>query len=285
MIYPEDFLYEKYIKEIEKYKVLTPLEELNLFISYKNGNEEAGNKIIEHNLKYVVSVARRYKEKAPLEDLINQGNLGLIIARDRFDETRGFKFISYATWWIEQKILEYLDQKAKMIRIPSSQKEEVHKIAKKISLYFQENQTFPQIEELLEEENFKGGIKENPYLQRIAYGGNSISYLEEEISSKKGESKKLKDTFEDLNFEDPVKSFEKEYLKKVLIELMEEKLTEKEIYVLKESYGLNEEKVPKSLDEISSSFNLSRERIRQIKEKALRKLRSPLSIKRLRDYL
>ncbi len=146
---------EKYLTEISRYEVLTPDEEYALFSKIRNGDEEALLKIVHHNLRFVVSVAKQYQHLGLwLGDLINEGNIGLIKAANRFDETRGFKFISYAVWWIRQSIIQSINQKARKIRLPLNQKATTSKVIKTGIAFMQKEGREPSIEELAEETGF-----------------------------------------------------------------------------------------------------------------------------------
>jgi RNA polymerase primary sigma factor len=268
---------EKYLQEIGKVQLLTADGEVALAQRIKQGDTNALEILTKANLRFVVSVAKQYQNQGlSLQDLINEGNVGLIKAAIRFDETRGFKFISYAVWWIRQAIMQALAEQSRIVRLPLNRLGAISKINKAYSQLEQEYEREPnssEIAKLLEvdETEIKSSIKEQ---------GRHVSMDAPMIS---GEEMNLYDVMS--CDEDP--SPEKELIYsslKIEIERAISTLTSREADVLRSYYGLNS-KLPLSLDEIAVKYDLSRERVRQIKEKAIRRLKVTSRNKLLKTYL
>ncbi len=269
---------EKYLQDISKEEMITADEETRLTRLIREGDTQALDKMVKANLRFVVSVAKQYQHQGlPLTDLINEGNLGLIKAAKKFDETRGFKFISYAVWWIRQAILEALSDKARVIRIPLNQVGVLGKINKAYSKLEQDLGRAPSEEEIAEELD----ISEHKVKETLKTSKNHVSY-DAPVGGDDENS-----TMIDLlsNGED----LSTDYLTideslKVDIERSLGVLDPKCREIIKLNYGIGYSH-PKSLDEIGEKYSLTRERVRQIKEKGLRKLRVESRSKILKQYL
>ncbi|MBN1637479.1 MAG: sigma-70 family RNA polymerase sigma factor [Ignavibacteriales bacterium] len=267
---------DKYLQEIGKVDLLKPEEEIDLAVEIKKGHHSALEKLVKANLRFVVSVAKQYQNQGlSLGDLINEGNLGLIKAAERFDQTRGFKFISYAVWWIRQAILQALAEQSRIVRLPLNRVGALNKIGKAYSNLEQEFEREPSEQEIAQ--ILEMDIKEINNTLKIS--GRHVS-VESPITQ--GDDNRLIDIIKD---EDPAPDniLMSESLK-VEIERTLSTLPEREAEVVKLYFGLNNEHCM-TLEEIGEKFNLTRERVRQIKEKALRKLRMVARSKGLKIYL
>ena len=268
---------DKYLHEIGKVVLLTPEEEITLARGIKNGEPKALEKLTKANLRFVVSVAKQYQNQGlSLGDLINEGNLGLIKAAKRFDETRGFKFISYAVWWIRQSILQALAEQSRIVRLPLNRVGALNKIGKAYSNLEQEFEREPNASELADE--LEMDVSEIADTLRIS--GKHISM---DAPFAQGEENSLLDVMENEDQPSPDNTLISESLK-LEIERALSTLSERETEVIKLYYGLNKEH-SLTLEEIGEKFNLTRERVRQIKEKAIRRLRHASRSKNLRTYL
>lgn len=257
---------EKYLTEISGYDVLTPEEEYALFRDYRSGDEEALSKLVLHNLRFVVSVAKKYQHMGLwLGDLINEGNIGLIKAATRFDETRGFKFISYAVWWIRQSILQSINEKSRKIRIPQNLQSQISKIMAKRAEILQKEEREPSVEELALALEMKPEVVEKCF---EAY--QKITSIDAPIRYDSDES--MVAFMEDENIETPDYSLSVEETQKEEVREMLKKLPQREATVISMYYGIGIER-PISLNDIAEYIGLSRERVRQIKDKAVTKLR------------
>ena len=254
-----------YLKEISKLPLITADEEVTLARQIQVGNKAALDKLITANLRFVVSVAKQYQNQGlSLIDLINEGNVGLIKAAHRFDETRGFKFISYAVWWIKQSIRQALDEKAKTVRLPLNKAADIMKLSK---ARFKLNQIFkrePSASELADETLFT----ETYISDLMRYASSDVSFDSPFAS---GEDSTLLDVMPNSDTPNPDKELMDESLK-MEIERAFSKLTQREAEVVRLYFGIGREH-SLTLEEIGERFDLTRERVRQIKEKALRKLR------------
>ncbi len=257
---------EKYLSEISRYDVLTPEEEVKLFRRLRNGDESALMEIVNHNLRFVVSVAKQYQNLGlSLGDLINEGNIGLIKAAQRFDETKGFKFISYAVWWIRQSILQSVNVKARKIRLPLNLKGISSKVREKRIEFLQKEEREPSIEELaeatgLEEKVVKKSLETYKMCSSLdapltADGDASLTTVLEDHSIEKPD------------FELSVRESQREEVQELLRSLSPRQATVISMY-----YGIGR-KHPSSLSDIGEYIGVSRERVRQIKDKGVRKLR------------
>lgn len=268
---------DRYLQEIGEVPLLTPEEEVDLARRIKQGDEQALEKLTRANLRFVVSVAKLYQNKGlSLGDLINEGNLGLIKAASRFDETRGFKFISYAVWWIRQGIMQALADQARIVRLPLNRVSSLTKIGKAYSELEQEFEREPSPGEIAEQLN----MKDYEVTDTLRISGRHLS-MDTPFSN--SENNCLLDIIENDHHPSPDSDLIGESLK-VEIESTLATLTKREAEMLRLYYGLGLER-PLTLEEIGERFNLTRERIRQIKEKALRRLRHISRSKTLRTFL
>lgn len=268
---------DKYLQEIGKVDLLTPDQEIELAIQIKKGNQGALERLVKANLRFVVSVAKQYQNQGlSLGDLINEGNLGLIKAAKRFDETRGFKFISYAVWWIRQSILQALAEQSRIVRLPLNRVGALNKIGKAYSNLEQEFEREPSASELATELE----MDINEVADTLKISGRHVSM---DAPFAQGEDNRLLDVLANDQQPSPDYTLMSESLKNE-IERALSTLTEREAEVIKLYFGLNKEH-SLTLEEIGEKFNLTRERVRQIKEKAIRRLRHASRSKNLRAYL
>jgi RNA polymerase primary sigma factor len=261
---------EKYLLEISRYRVLSPEEEYHLFNKIRTGDTRAADMVIKSNLKFVVSVAKKFLNLGmPFSDLINEGNIGLIKAVNRFDETKGFKFISYAVWWIRQSIFLALSEDSKLVRIPIRHIQTINKIEKAIALFNQKFERDPSKEELADFTNLT--LKD---IEEFYNNKNHFVSLDEPVNSSDrfDESFALLDLLEADNQYAPDFNIRKEN-DKTNIDRLFVNLNEKESKIVKAYFGL-EGSMPMKLEDIGDMCNLTRERVRQIKEKALLVLKS-----------
>jgi RNA polymerase primary sigma factor len=269
---------EKYLQEIGKVELISPEEEVKLAIRIKQGDQKALDKLTKANLRFVVSVAKQYQNQGlSLPDLINEGNLGLIKAAQRFDETRGFKFISYAVWWIRQSILQALAEQSRIVRLPLNKVGLTNRIQKAYSHLEQEFEREPSAEELAE--LLELDIEEVSSTMGIA--GRHVS-MDTPLSE--GEDNTLIDVMENPNAERAETNIEHKESLKQEIDRSLRTLTERQKEVICFFFGIGVDH-PMSLEDIGERFNLTRERVRQIKDKAITKLRSNSRSKMLRSYL
>jgi len=269
---------EKYLQEIGKVELISPEEEVKLAIRIKLGDQKALDKLTKANLRFVVSVAKQYQNQGlTLPDLINEGNLGLIKAAQRFDETRGFKFISYAVWWIRQSILQALAEQSRIVRLPLNKVGLTNRIQKAYSLLEQEFEREPSAEELAE--ILELDIEE--VSSTLGIGGRHIS-MDTPLSE--GEDNTLIDVMENPNAERAETNIEHKESLKQEIDRSLKTLTERQKEVICFFFGIGVDH-PMSLEDIGERYNLTRERVRQIKDKAITKLRSNSRSKMLRSYL
>jgi RNA polymerase primary sigma factor len=268
---------DKYLQEIGRVDLITSEEEIELAQRIKKGDQLSLEKLTKANLRFVVSVAKQYQNQGlSLGDLINEGNLGLIKAAKRFDETRGFKFISYAVWWIRQSILQALAEQSRIVRLPLNRVGALNKIGKAFSNLEQEFEREPSAEELSEELNIPVG----EVADTLKISGRHVSM---DAPFAQGEDNRLLDVIQNDQQPSPDHGLMKESLK-VEIERALSTLTDREAEVIRLYFGLNYEH-SLTLEEIGEKFNLTRERVRQIKEKAIRRLRHASRSKALRSYL
>lgn len=268
---------DKYLQEIGKVDLLTVDDEIELAKKIKKGDPIALEQLVKANLRFVVSVAKQYQNQGlSLGDLINEGNLGLIKAAKRFDETRGFKFISYAVWWIRQSILQALAEQSRIVRLPLNRVGALNKIGKAYSSLEQEFEREPSASELANE--LEMDVHEVADTLKIA--GRHVSM---DAPFQQGEENRLLDVLPNEHQPSPDQNLMTESLK-VEIERALSTLTEREAEVIKLYFGLNSEH-SLTLEEIGEKFNLTRERVRQIKEKAIRRLRHASRSKNLKAYL
>jgi len=269
---------EKYLQEIGKVELITPEEEVKLAIRIKQGDQKALDKLTKANLRFVVSVAKQYQNQGlTLPDLINEGNLGLIKAAQRFDETRGFKFISYAVWWIRQSILQDLAEQSRIVRLPLNKVGLTNRIQKAYSQLEQQFEREPSPEELAEV--LELDIEE--VRSTIGIGGRHVSV---DTPLSEGEDNTLIDVMENTNADRAETNVEHNESLKIDIDRSLQTLTERQKEVICFFFGIGVDH-PMSLEDIGDRFSLTRERVRQIKDKAITKLRSNSGAKSLRNYL
>ncbi len=268
---------DKYLQEIGKVDLITADEEVELAQRIKAGDERALDKLTKANLRFVVSVAKQYQNQGlTLPDLINEGNLGLIKAAKRFDETRGFKFISYAVWWIRQSILQALAEQSRIVRLPLNKIGSINKINKTYAFLEQSHERPPSAEEIANELDMTiSDVKESMK--------NSGRHVSMDAPLVEGEDSNLYDVLRSGESPNPDKDLMHESLK-TEIERALETLTPREADVIRLYFGLGEQH-PMTLEEIGETFDLTRERVRQIKEKAIRRLKHTSRSKILKTYL
>ncbi|WEK38426.1 MAG: sigma-70 family RNA polymerase sigma factor [Candidatus Pseudobacter hemicellulosilyticus] len=269
---------EKYLQEIGKVELISPEEEVRLARRIKQGDQTALDKLTKANLRFVVSVAKQYQNQGlSLPDLINEGNLGLIKAAQRFDETRGFKFISYAVWWIRQSILQALAEQSRIVRLPLNKVGLTNKIQKAFSQLEQEFEREPSPEELAE-------LLELETDEVSATLGIAARHVSMDTPLSEGEDNTLVDVLENPNAERANTNIEHTESLKQEIERSMKMLTDRQKEVICYFFGIGVDH-PMSLEDIGDKFNLTRERVRQIKDKAITKLRTNSRSKALRGYL
>ncbi len=268
---------EKYLQEIGEYDLLTTQQEIELARSIRKGSKDALETLTKANLRFVVSVAKQYQNQGlSLGDLINEGNLGLIKAAERFDETRGFKFISYAVWWIRQSILQALAEQSRVVRLPLNRVGALNKIGKAYSNLEQKFEREPSPEEIASELEMTAF----EVTDTLKMSGRHLSM---DAPFNQGEDNRLLDILHNDQEPPPDTDLMSGSLKKE-IERALATLSPREAEVIRLYFGLNIEQ-PLTLEEIGEKFNLTRERVRQIKEKAIRRLRHTSRSKALRAYL
>ncbi|CAM3410050.1 sigma-70 family RNA polymerase sigma factor [Empedobacter brevis] len=268
---------DKYLQEIGKVDLITAEEEVELAQRIKAGDRVALEKLTKANLRFVVSVAKQYQNQGlSLPDLINEGNLGLIKAAQRFDETRGFKFISYAVWWIRQSILQALAEQSRIVRLPLNKIGSINKINKAYALLEQEHERAPSAEEISEVLDMsEGDVKESMK--------NSGRHVSMDAPLVEGEDSNLYDVLNIGESPSPDVQLMIESLR-VEIERALQTLTPREADLIRLYFGLNGQH-PMTLEEIGETFDLTRERVRQIKEKAIRRLKHTSRSKILKTYI
>ena len=269
---------DKYLQEIGKEELITVEEEVELAQRIRKGDQEALEKLTKANLRFVVSVAKQYQNQGlSLPDLINEGNLGLIKAAEKFDETRGFKFISYAVWWIRQSILQALAEQSRIVRLPLNQVGSLNKISKAFSKFEQENERSHSPEELEDEKVLF--LTDVLPTDTMKVSGRHISV---DAPFVEGEDNSLLDVL--INDDSPIadRSLINESLAKEIDRALAT-LTERESDIIKMFFGIGCQEM--TLEEIGDKFGLTRERVRQIKEKAIRRLRQSSRSKLLKTYL
>jgi RNA polymerase primary sigma factor len=269
---------EKYLQEIGKVDLITPEEEVKLARLIKQGDQKALDRLTKANLRFVVSVAKQYQNQGlSLPDLINEGNLGLIKAAQRFDETRGFKFISYAVWWIRQSILQALAEQSRIVRLPLNKVGLTNRIQKAYSQLEQEYEREPSAEEL-------ATVLEMDIEEVSATLGISARHVSVDTPLAEGEDNTLLDVLENPNAVKTDMELDHTESLKVEIERSLKTLTERQKEVICYFFGIGVDH-PMSLEDIGEKFSLTRERVRQIKDKAITKLRTVNRCKLLRTYL
>jgi RNA polymerase primary sigma factor len=268
---------DKYLQDIGKVDLLTVEEEVELAQRIKRGDDEALEKLTKANLRFVVSVAKQYQHQGlSLPDLINEGNLGLIKAAKKFDETRGFKFISYAVWWIRQSILQALAEQSRIVRLPLNQVGAVNKIYKFLSDFQQVYNREPTEKEISEELD----ISQKKITQVLKAASKHLS-MDAPLTNEE-DSNSLIDIMENDGIEPTDFGLNRESLLKEIDRALST-LPEREAIIIKHFFGVNDEEL--SLREIGDKLGLTRERVRQLKERALRKLRKTSRSKHLKTFL
>ncbi|MBO7230225.1 MAG: RNA polymerase sigma factor RpoD/SigA [Bacteroidaceae bacterium] len=268
---------DKYLQEIGREELITVEEEVELAQKIRKGDRRALEKLTRANLRFVVSVAKQYQNQGlSLPDLINEGNLGLIKAAEKFDETRGFKFISYAVWWIRQSILQALAEQARIVRLPLNQVGSLNKISKAFSKFEQENERRPSAEELADQLD----LPVDKVVDSLKVSGRHISVDAPFVD---GEDNSLLDVL--VNDDSPMadNSLVNESLSCEINRALTTTLTEREKEIIQMFFGIGMQEM--TLEEIGDRFGLTRERVRQIKEKAIRRLKQNQRSKLLRSYL
>src|SRR5687768_14655020 len=269
---------EKYLQEIGKVELITPEEEVKLATLIKQGDQKALDRLTKANLRFVVSVAKQYQNQGlSLPDLINEGNLGLIKAAQRFDETRGFKFISYAVWWIRQSILQALAEQSRIVRLPLNKVGLTNRIQKAFSLLEQQFEREPSAEELAE-------VLEMDLEEVSATLGINARHVSMDSPMSEGEESTLIDVLENPNADRTDGLLVHNESLKTEIDRSLKTLTERQKEVICFFFGIGVDH-PMSLEDIGEKFNLTRERVRQIKDKAISKLKASNRCSMLRTYL
>ncbi|MBO4772261.1 MAG: sigma-70 family RNA polymerase sigma factor [Bacteroidales bacterium] len=267
---------DKYLQEIGKYELISVEEEVELAQRIRRGDQSAIEKLTRANLRFVVSVAKQYQNQGlSLPDLINEGNLGLIKAAEKFDETRGFKFISYAVWWIRQSIMQAINEQSRIVRLPLNQVSSLSKYNKAVSDFEQQHQRKPSPEEL-------SAILDLPQEKVVDTMRVSGKHVSVDAPFVQGEENSLLDVLENTDSQVADGNLMNESLSKE-IERAFSTLTERERSILKYSFGIGCQEL--SLEEIGDQYGLTRERVRQIREKAIRRLRNTSRSTLLKAYL
>ncbi len=267
---------DKYLQEIGHEELLSVEEEVELAQKIKKGDRRALERLTRANLRFVVSVAKQYQNQGlSLPDLINEGNVGLIKAAEKFDETRGFKFISYAVWWIRQSILQAIAEQSRIVRLPLNQVGSVNKINRELNKFEQEHERRPSVDEIadridLPEEKIEEAMKANN--RHISMDAPFVD----------GEDNSLLDVLADSNMPMADKALVQESLRKEIDRAID-LLNDREQKVVRAFFGIGSPEM--TLEEIGDKYNLTRERVRQIKEKAIRRLRHNTKNKLLKTYL
>ena len=267
---------DKYLQEIGHEELLSVDEEVELAQKIKKGDRQALERLTRANLRFVVSVAKQYQNQGlSLPDLINEGNVGLIKAAEKFDETRGFKFISYAVWWISQSILQAIAEQSRIVRLPLNQVGSVNKINRELNKFEQEHERRPSVNEIadridLPEEKVEEAMKANN--RHVSMDAPFVD----------GEDNSLLDVLADNNMPMADKALVQESLRKEIDRAID-LLNDREQKVVRAFFGIGSPEM--TLEEIGDKYNLTRERVRQIKEKAIRRLRHNTKNKLLKTYL
>jgi RNA polymerase primary sigma factor len=270
---------DQYFQEIGKFNLLSPEEEVDLAIKIKNGDENAKEKLVLANLRFVISVAKMFQNQGlSLGDLINEGNIGLVKAAQRFDETRGFKFISYAVWWIRQGIMSAIADQSRVVRLPLNRVGNLTKLGKAYRDLEQEFERKPTTEELAKILDLS--TDDVAYILQIS--SRQVS-MDSPLTNGDENKSTLMDVLHNEEQSMPDKDLMDDSLKNEVARILSI-LDEREAEVIRLSFGIGSDQKA-TLEEIGEKFNLTRERIRQIKEKALRKLRSSKRSEKLKDYM
>ncbi len=267
---------EIYLQEIGHERLISTEEEEDLARRIKNGDKEALERLTKANLRFVVSVAKQYQNQGlSLLDLINEGNMGLIRAAEKFDETRGFKFISYAVWWIRQSIQQAIADQSRLVRLPVNQVGSANKMKRFVNKFEQENERMPNLCELMDEMN----LPENKLKEVMNAGGKQIS-MDAPMANEDGSN--LLEILPNTDTPNTDNLLVQESLQEEIGRSLEA-LDERERNILKAFYGIGQPEM--TLEEIGEKYGLTRERVRQLKEKAIRRLRHDAHSKRLKAFL
>ena len=268
---------DKYLQEIGHEELLTTDVEVELAQRIRKGDKRALERLTKANLRFVVSVAKQYQNQGlSLPDLINEGNVGLIKAAEKFDETRGFKFISYAVWWIRQSILQAIAEQSRLVRLPLNQVGSVNKIARELNRFEQEHERKPSVDEIAE----RGDLPEDKIADAMKANSRHVS-MDAPIAD--GEDSSMIDFLAGGDSSNTDRELAIESLKAEVSRILK-LLSDKEQKVVRAFFGIDGSP-EMTLDEIGEKYNLTRERVRQIKEKALRRLRFNTKNKLLKSYL
>lgn len=267
---------EKYLQEIGKEELLTVDEEVELAQRIQKGDKRALEKLTRANLRFVVSVAKQYQNRGlSLPDLIDEGNIGLIKAAEKFDETRGFKFISYAVWWIRQSILQAIAEQSRLVRMPLNQQSALSRVTHEANKFEQEHERKPSSEELMQLVDLPQDKIDEALNAHTCHVSMDAPFAD-------GEDSSLIDVMEDTNSPMADRELVRESLR-AEIENALKTLSNKERSVIEALYGINSQEM--TMEEVGEKYGLSRERVRQIKEKAIRRLRSNTNNTMLKSYL
>ncbi|MCK5075896.1 MAG: RNA polymerase sigma factor RpoD/SigA [Calditrichia bacterium] len=269
---------EQYLNEISQIELLKPNEEVTLAKQIKEGDEKALQNLVKANLRFVVKISKEYQNQGlPLSDLINEGNLGLIKAAKRFDETRGFKFISYAVWWIRQSILQAIAENSRVVRLPLNRISMINKINKILAIMEQDYGNNPDVMFLALGTDYS----EKDIIEALNNSSYPLS-LDSPVSNSE-EKNTLKDLLENEDSDSPDYKLDIESLKIEVVRILQT-LTPREELIVRLYFGINHDR-PFNLEEIGERLNLTRERVRQIKERALKRLRHQSRSQFLRIFL
>lgn len=267
---------DKYLQEIGHEELLSVEEEVELAQKIKKGDRRALERLTRANLRFVVSVAKQYQNQGlSLPDLINEGNVGLIKAAEKFDETRGFKFISYAVWWIRQSILQAIAEQSRIVRLPLNQVGSVNKINRELNKFEQEHERRPSVDEIADRIDWPEDKIEEAMKANNRHVSMDAPFVD-------GEDNSLLDVLADNNMPMADKALVQESLRKEIDRAIE-LLNDREQKVVRAFFGIGSPEM--TLEEIGDKYNLTRERVRQIKEKAIRRLRHNTKNKLLKTYL
>jgi len=267
---------DKYLQEIGREELISVEEEVELAQRIRKGDRVALERLTRANLRFVVSVAKQYQNQGlSLPDLINEGNVGLIKAAEKFDETRGFKFISYAVWWIRQSILQAIAEQSRIVRLPLNQVGSVNKINRLLSKFEQEHERRPSVDEISEHID----LPKDKIDEAISFSGKHVSV---DAPFAEGEDNSLLDVLTGEDDPTPDRELVVESLRSEINTALQ-LLNERERSVIEAFFGINQQEM--TLEEIGVKYGLTRERVRQIKEKAIRRLRTATTNKLLKSYL
>lgn len=273
---------DRYLTEIAREPMLNPEEEAELAAKIHKGGkegEQARDRLVSANLRFVVSVAKQYQNQGIfLTDLINEGNMGLVKAAEKFDETRGFKFISYAVWWIRQSIIEALAVKSRIVRVPLNQVGIAGKVNRASDQFIQQNGRIPSTHELAQ----LTGIDENT-IESARDANSHTTSIDAPLGNDEGDNSMAEMLTSDDNSSNSDSQLDRESMNQFINDLLKEVLNEREQSIIRESFGIGV--MEKSLEEIADEMGMTRERIRQVKEKAIRKIKYSPAAKILKEYL